>query len=391
MKRPLVGGLLLCFVLSLTERRQTNMTPSDLSECMNQSKYCTIGASKNSIPKIVSLAMTLSPKSTSFFSLILALSSSSECGFALAPTRSFTTASGLPVSRYGLGGAARRTQPSSLVSAYIDEIEKEEGNVNGAPFLFYYNPHRYSEFMSGIKTICSTQNREDIFVVSGGTDRSIDALDQRLSDCLKYCGEKYLDMFILEYVLPYELDAIGDSSSLKPGPELASALKHTRTWLENGSVRSIGISTHSHVVGRAMAYVPEIDALMLRYGMSHKDAAENMSLPAAKENGKAVIAFTSTRWNSLQDGTNGEEWDSDDAPTSADCLSFVFGSKNVPSPVDAVLHSARNEDELFESMSGLRVLSQDDETKWRKYGEIFEPSNDDNFDEYPEERLLKIQ
>jgi hypothetical protein len=67
---------------------------------------------------------------------------------------------------------------------------------------------------------------------------------------------------------------------------------------------------------------------MLRYGMSHKDAAENISIPAAKENGKAIIAFTSTRWNSLQGGTTDDRWTLGDAPTSADCLSFVFGSKS---------------------------------------------------------------
>jgi hypothetical protein len=78
----------------------------------------------------------------------------------LAPTKSFTTASGLPVSRYGLGGAARSTQPSSLASLYFDEIKRQEENV--APFYFYYNPHRYPGFMSGIKQVCSTQNREDI-------------------------------------------------------------------------------------------------------------------------------------------------------------------------------------------------------------------------------------
>mmetsp|Transcript_8142 Transcript_8142/g.11841 ORF Transcript_8142/g.11841 Transcript_8142/m.11841 type:complete len:330 (-) Transcript_8142:121-1110(-) len=326
-----------------------------------------------------------------FFSnlmLALLLASSANFGLALAPTKSFTTASGLPVSRYGLGGAARTTQPSCLVPLYVDQIKKKK--ENGAPFLFYYNPRRYPEFMSGIKQICSTENRENLFVASGGHDISTNGLDQRLSDCLEYCGKEYLDLFILEYILPNELEdeVGGHSSSLKPGPKLVSALKHTQTWLKNGSVRYIGLSTHSHMVGKVMSYCPEIDVLMLRYGMSHKDAAETISFPAAKENGKATIAFTSTRWNALQNGTDDVQFD--DAPTSADCLSFVFGSESSPSPVDAVLHSARDEDELIESMSGLRKLSEEEERKWRKYGEIFEVSNDDNFDEFPEERLLSI-
>ncbi len=240
--------------------------------------------------------------------------------------------------------------------------------------------------------VCSEHAREDVFVASGGTDRSGSGLDRRLRDCLEYCGGEYLDLFILEYVCPYELD----DEQANPGPELAEALRHAQQWIQNGSVRYIGISTHSHLVGKVLAKSQEVDILMLRYGMSHKDAAEKLSFPAAKENGKSVIAFTSTRWNSLQDGLHGSaseraQWNRnrDCAPTSADCLSFVFGSKlSFSSPVEAVLHSARDEDELLESMSGLRILSDDEHKIWRQYGKIFEERNDDGFDEYPEERTV---
>jgi hypothetical protein len=319
-------------------------------------------------------------------------------GCSIAPTKSFTTKSGLPVSRYGLGGAARSTQPSSLPSLYFNELKnnkKETEKVEGAPFYFYYNPHRYPDFMSGVKHVCSTHSRDNIFVASGGTDRSYVGLDERLSDCLEYCGGEYLDLFILEYIVPEELDSDSNGDNLKLGEELTNALKHTQQWLKNGSVRYIGISTHSHVVGEILSHSSAVDILMLRYGMSHKDAAENISFPAAKKNDKPVIAFTSTRWNSLQDGISDDQWDqgaidatdATDAfvPTSADCLSFVFNAKFSP-PVEAVLHSARDEDELLESMSGLRTLSEVEEMKWREYGNIFEVSNNDSFDEYPEER-----
>ena len=70
-----------------------------------------------------------------------------------------------------------------------------------------------------------------MFIASGGTDRSIDGLNQRLSDCLDYCGGKYLDLFVLEYVCPDELDV---KSMMKPGLELAAAIKHVReSWVEN--------------------------------------------------------------------------------------------------------------------------------------------------------------
>ena len=318
--------------------------------------------------------------------VVLVVSSSCEA-FEFSTTR-FTSKSGLPVARYGLGGAARSTQPSTLPSLYVQELKE-----NIAPFFFYYNPHRYPDFMKGIKDVCRI-NRQDIFVAGGGTSRSIASLDQRLADCLEYCDNEYLDLFILEYVLPDEMETAeeNDYSKAKVGTELLNAIKNCRQWVKDGKVRYIGISTHSHVVGSILANVPEIDALMLRYGMSHKEAAEKLSLPAARENDKPVICFTSTRWNSLQDGLgNGQdEFGSDDTPTSSDCLSFVFGSRHSP-PIEFVLHSARDENELLECLSGMKLgfsSSSDEEKKWREYGKIFEDRNEDGFDEYPEERQL---
>jgi len=320
-------------------------------------------------------------------------------------TQSLKTASGLPISRYGLGGAARSTQPASLPALYLerllnsndDDDDDDDGNryKNGAPFLFYYNPHRYPDFMSGVKQLCSpeessTVDRSDLFIAGGGTDRSAHQLDQRLSDCLEYSGGTYLDCFVLEYVCPEELavDAAAPWNPdpmmrLQPHPDLAAAIEHVRRWVDEGKVRYVGISTHSHVVGAVLARESDVDALMIRYNLSHKDAAEEVTFPAARENGKPVIAFTTTRWNSLQgDGTY-------DAPSTADCLSFVLGNRSCP-PVEAVLHSARDEDELNEAMEGIRMgLNEDADAKWRTYGEVIEDSNEDYFDEYPEERYLK--
>ncbi len=314
---------------------------------------------------------------------ILLLQLSLSSGLSLPPSTSFLTASGLPVSRYGLGGAARSTQPSSLPSQYFKIVSTS----SVAPFFFYYNPHRYANFMAGVKEICDTKNRKNIFVAGGGTDRSLKSLDKRLSDCLQYCGGEYLDMFIIEYVLPEELD--GDIENdpiekIKPGLKLQVALDHVQRWVKEGYVRYVGISTHSHSIGAVLAKSSNVDALMLRYGLSHKYAAEKLSFPAARENGKPVVAFTTTRWNSLQGGLDKKIWSSGDAPTSGDCLSFAFQPHL---PIEVVLHSARDEIELKESIEGTRILSEEEVTKWRSYGDIFEDANDDCYDEYPFESI----
>jgi len=315
---------------------------------------------------------------------------------SLSPTSALTSKSGKPVARYGLGGAARSTQPSSLPSLYVNELisaDGEGGNEAGAaPFLFFYNPHRYPQFMSGIKELTTAgqgPTREDMFIAGGGTERTPDSLDQRLSDCLEYSGGKYLDCFVLEYVCPEELavDVLAPWNPdpikrLMPHPDLVAALSHVRGWIDEGKVRYCGISTHSHVVGAALASVEEVDALMIRYNLGHKDAAEEVSFAAAREKNKPVIAFTTTRWNALQEG-------GPNAPTTSECLSFALGKKVSP-PVEAVLHSARDENELREAMEGVRMgLDEDDEARLRLYGESIEAANEDFFDEYPEERYLK--
>ena len=119
-----------------------------------------------------------------------------------SPSQTFQTRSGLPVCRYALGGAARSTQPQSLPSRYVQLLQDAESPSVGAPCFFFYNPHRYPAFMHGIQELCEKKHqRENIFVMSGGTDRSPSAMEQRLKDALSKCGRDFLDIFLLEICL----------------------------------------------------------------------------------------------------------------------------------------------------------------------------------------------
>lgn len=284
------------------------------------------------------------------------------------------TLSGKPVCRYALGGAARSTQPKTLPFRYRDILQSTEDA--GAPFYFYYNPHRYPEFLSGVaKTFDGSSSRGDMFFASGGTDRDLRSIDKRLEDALAYCGE-YLDAFVLEYVCPYELDD-GDT----PGPELQDAIEHLHSL---DKVRYVMASTHSHRVGRALASGSNLDALMLRYNMNHKKAAETISFPEAINNNIPVLAFTTTRWNRLQR-------DSSPSVTTSDCIKFALNNQ----AVEVVLHSARDEDELEDAL--LPLFSCPDQCQWMSeskyddlrtyYGGDEMDWNDDGFDEYPDESV----
>lgn len=131
-----------------------------------------------------------------------------------------------------------------------------------------------------------------------------------------------------------------------------------------------------------MAKNEYVDALMLRYNMSHRIAAEKISLPMAQQMSKPVIAFTTTRWNALQQQRGMTDSHS---PSTRDCLSFALSATD--GIIQYVLHSARDESELIESMDGLtNEMSPEDIQKWKAYGASELDWNDlDGFDEYPYE------
>ena len=287
------------------------------------------------------------------------------------------TLSGKPVCRYGLGGAARSTQPESLPLKYRDMLKDTD---IGAPFYFYYNPHRYPLFLSGVsEAFDDNESRRDMFMVSGGTERYPAALDKRLDDALAFCGGEYLDGFVLEYVCPEELD-----SDTKLGNELQTAIEHVYSYVRDKRVRYVMASTHSHRVGRALVSEASLDAIMLRYNISHKKAAETISFPEALAKGVPVLAFTTTRWNALQ---------RKDPPTisTADCIKFAFEHP----AVQVVLHSARDESELDDAL--LPLIAKTCASKWMsdsKYDALCEyyngselDWNDDGYDEYPDESI----
>ena len=319
------------------------------------------------------------------------------------PSTCFTTKSGLPVCRYALGGAARSTQPSSLPGEYMNHLLSTDKDDNkftlGAPFYFYYNPHRYPAFVSGLRdalaSCCTAQNetrgfssRHDVFLASGGAEFSKNAMEQRLQDALQAGGETdYLDAFILEYICPSDttrqsddIDAVNVSWQLND--DVVGAIQQAQAWKQQGLIRYVGASTHSHRVGATLAQHAGIDCVMIRYNMAHQKAAQTISFPACIQHQKPVLAFTTTRWNALQKGH--VEWNDKDnqPPTTGDCLSYALASSP---PVEVVLHSARDEKELQNALIGFHAnMSAEEMNKWATYGNL-EWNDIDSFDEYPEE------
>ena len=141
---------------------------------------------------------------------------------------------------------------------------------------------------------------------------------------------------------------------------MRQAIEVCQSCVEGGLVRYIAASTRA-----TLAEESGVDALILRYSMPHKDAAESISFPACIRENKPVLAFTTTRWNALQEGHG--DWDGP-APTTGECLAFALASSP---PVQVVLHSARDECELNDAMKGLVENVSDVEVdKWKSYRDL---------------------
>jgi aryl-alcohol dehydrogenase-like predicted oxidoreductase len=111
-----------------------------------------------------------------------------------------------------------------------------------------------------------------------------------------------------------------------------------------------------------------LDFLMARYNMAHCKAEWRL-FPVAQARDVPVIAFTSTRWNSLQKGH--PRWHSSDPPSTAACMNWSLSHP----AVQVVLNSAPDVGYLSEwadelSETGVRTMDEKDIEKWKEYGEL---------------------
>ena len=272
-------------------------------------------------------------------------------------TPKLTTQAGTEVAQYALGGSMRATQPASLVSSYI--------NATGpGGFIFFYNPSRYPAFMSGVRESCQNlDHRRATYIASGGHERTQAGMENRLSQIAASVGSDVpLDCFVIEYVQVTELD----NDRQEPGEGLAATLRIAQQWKQEGRIRHIGISTHSHVAGAVMAAHPAVDVLLLRYSMSHRTEAEELSLPASLRSGIPVIAFTTTRWGRH---THGHAAWHDAAPTDGECATWALRHPAVA----VVLHSATDPLQLYQTLTQLEQahpMSEAAYKRWRTYGDL---------------------
>ena len=149
--------------------------------------------------------------------------------------------------------------------------------------------------------------------------------------------------------LAYRNDAIEDA-----------ILEAARTLVDRGLVRSIMVSSHDRPTLVGLSANASIDTLMVRYNAGHRGAEEEV-FPAARRQGKSVLAYTATRWGSLLDPASLPR--DLPRPRGSDCYRFVLSHP----AVTACLFGPANEVEMLEAIAALeRGPMSEDELAWMR-------------------------
>ena len=325
---------------------------------------------------------------------------------------------------FALGGNRESRQASDVVA---------EAYARGVNYFFAYSMDDASigDYLDGLARLCSDQKtRRKIFVAVGMEDfTDKEKVTDHVAKCLARLGTDYVDAFYMEYVCRGDEDAaVAALEWMRGEGGLVVADRPGARAGIDGPVRFVGCSTHDRCVGvkllrserrhlenareraegkttptnakveddvfavkkkadaetsSAAATVSAaedlalefesfkpcaLDFLMARYNMAHCKAEWRL-FPVAQARDVPVIAFTSTRWNSLQKGH--PRWTSSDPPSTATCMNWSLSHP----AVQVVLNSAPDVTYLGEwadelSKTGSIPMDEKDVEKWRSYGEL---------------------
>jgi len=133
-----------------------------------------------------------------------------------------------------------------------------------------------------------------------------------------------------------------------------------RALVDRGVVRGLMVSSHDRPTLVALADNDALGALMVRYSAAHR-GAESAVLPAAREHGRPVVAYTATRWGSLLDPASLPP--NEPRPRASDCYRFVLSHPAVAS----CLFGPADRDEMLEALAALeRGPMSEDELAWMR-------------------------
>jgi len=132
--------------------------------------------------------------------------------------------------------------------------------------------------------------------------------------------------------------------------------------LEEGKVRSVGVSIHDRQRAGKLAAESPLNHFMIRYNAAHTGAEKDI-FPYVDRSKTNICAYTATRWGKLLERPKG--WQGEPM-TPGDCYRFCLSSDYV----NVVLTGPKNEKQLHENITALEKgpLSPDEDAWMREFG-----------------------
>lgn len=260
------------------------------------------------------------------------------------------TQKGQPSSILGLAG--NQSMEISCVRAAF------EAGVN---YFFFYNLS-FNNLLDGLKPLLSAR-REELVVATGSENRDRRGLSQYLDEVRRHLNIDVVDVFFAEYISP--TDDLG---------QVKSVLEELHIWKEKGLIRYVGATVHNRPLALELIEAGACDVLMHRYNMAHRGAEEKV-LPAARQAGIPVIAFTCTRWGSLLSAR--PDWQGK-VPRAADCYRYALRHP----AVRLALTAPQTRTQLESNLRVLQAprLTHHEVVLWQEYGTLVYGSGQDAFE-----------
>ncbi|BAQ66317.1 aldo/keto reductase [Geminocystis sp. NIES-3709] len=261
-----------------------------------------------------------------------------------------TTLSGKKASILGLG--------SNTKMDYQCIFQAYQGGIN---YFFFYNldsTHLINECAK-----LAQNYRQEIIIATGSEQRNIQDLDNYRINFCQQLNIKIIDVFLLEYI-SFQDDVL----------KVEKLLNQLHDWKKQGLIRYFGITTHDRDLAVKFLENSNIDILMHRYNMAHRQP-EKQVFPTAIANKIPVISFTATRWGSLLKGDFNGQFKT---PKAIDCYRFVLQN----SAISLTLTSPKILEELNENLAIFNNMNmnKDEYDLWQKYGDLIYGEGNDSFE-----------
>jgi aryl-alcohol dehydrogenase-like predicted oxidoreductase/HEAT repeat protein len=253
----------------------------------------------------------------------------------LPPGRDLRLLGGVQVSSLTLSGANGLD-----VSGYVSAVER-----GVTSFFWEPDSRELTRFLSHRPTA-------PLSIIAGSYESGAAALRKDVTRQLRILRRDALDVFLLFWV----------RSPSRLSDENLETLEQLR---QEGLIHTFGFSTHLRDVGADAIVRGRWPVVMTRYSAAHPGAEQRL-LPAAKEHGVPVIAFTTTSYGQLLREVDGVA-SPHPLPTAEECYRFALHGPSVAT----VLSAPRSFDELEENLTVLdsAPLNAEREAALRRHGE----------------------